>query len=83
MTHVEKIFREPLRSFSLLNASCDFLAENCFIETKKCRFLAENGYIATSKCTILFNQRSLSNTSILNLQDYCSKTLNIKAAMEP
>jgi len=66
MTHLERIFRTPLRSFSLLNASCDFLAENCFIETKECRVLAENGYIATSKSTNMFNQRSLSNTSILN-----------------
>lgn len=29
-------FCKPLRSFSLLNASCSFLAESCFIETKKC-----------------------------------------------
>ena len=64
--HLERIFRTPLRSFSLLNASCDFLAENCFIETKECWFLTENGYIATSKSTNMFNQRSLSNTSILN-----------------
>ena len=31
MTHLERIFRTPLRSFSLLNASCDFLAENCCV----------------------------------------------------